>query len=360
MKKKLKKPSVPKVLNRRGGREKAAEDKLSNALSSVPRITNETVTEHREEVLSSARKYIYPLQHSKHRIVRISIGLLITVAVAFLAFCGVSLYKFQSTSGFIYDVTRVLPFPVAKAGDSWVSYESYLFELRRNMHYYHTQQQADFNTKSGRDQLARLKKQAMAEVIQAAYVKQLAKKEGVTVSTQQVKNQVALVRNQNRLGNNERVFKEVLEEFWGWSQSDFERELRQELLQQAVVAKLDTATNQRADAALAQLRSGEDFAKVATATSEDPATKTNGGQFANPITPNDRNLAPTVTDALFKLKQGQTSDLINTGYTLEILKVTEINAKDRRASHIQFIFQPIKIYVDPVQKKNPPKHYIKV
>src|SRR5687768_1307391 len=116
MKKKLKKPNVPKLLKRRG---KATEDKkFSDALSSVPRITNETVTEHREEVLSSARKYIYPLQHSKHSIVRISIGILAAVAIAFLAYCSVSLYKFQATSGFIYDVTRVLPFPVAKAGDS--------------------------------------------------------------------------------------------------------------------------------------------------------------------------------------------------------------------------------------------------
>jgi hypothetical protein len=282
------------------------------------------------------------------------------VVIAFLVFCGVSLYKLQSTSGFIYDVTRVLPFPVAKAGDSWVSYESYLFELRRNMHYYHTQQQADFTTPSGRDQLKRLKKQAMTEVIQAAYVKKLAKQNNVSVSTQQVKNQVELVRNQNRLGNNERVFKEVLKEFWDWSQADFERELRQELLQQAVVAKLDTSTNQRANGALKRLQAGEDFAKVATETSEDPATKAAGGQFTNPITPNDRNLAPAVTDALFKLKAGQTSGLINTGYTLEILKVAEVNAKDRKAAHIQFIFQPIKLYVDPVQQKYPPKHYIKV
>ena len=53
---------------------------------------------------------------------------------------------FQSTSGFIYDVSLVVPFPVAKAGPNWVSYESYLFELRRNMHYYQTQQQANMGS----------------------------------------------------------------------------------------------------------------------------------------------------------------------------------------------------------------------
>src|ERR1039458_1937006 len=51
-------------------RTKSPEEKVSDALSNVPRITNETVIDHREEALSSARKYIYPLQHSKHLLAR--------------------------------------------------------------------------------------------------------------------------------------------------------------------------------------------------------------------------------------------------------------------------------------------------
>ncbi len=33
----------------------------------MPRITTETIAAHREEVIGKARKYIYPLQHSKNR-----------------------------------------------------------------------------------------------------------------------------------------------------------------------------------------------------------------------------------------------------------------------------------------------------
>ena len=145
-------------------RAKAPEDKVTDALSNVPRITTETVEEHREEVLSSARKYIYPLQHSKHSVVRISVGILLAVLLAFFAYCGLALYKFQSTNGFIYGVTKVIPFPVAKVGPTWVSYESYLFELRRNMHYYHTQQQTNFSTPGGQVQLKHLRQQAMLKL----------------------------------------------------------------------------------------------------------------------------------------------------------------------------------------------------
>lgn len=356
----MKKPKKPKFMKRPLRRAKDTEEKVADAIRSVPRITNETVAEHREEVLGSARKYIYPLQHSKHSVVRISLGLLITVLVVFLVYCGLALYKFQSTGGFIYDVTRVLPFPVAKAGPNWVSYESYLFELRRNMHYYHTQQMANFNDKGGKEQLKHLKEQAMDQVVRDAYVKQLAKQNNVTVSMRDVDNEVELVRNQNRLGNNNRVFKEVLSEFWGWSEDDFRRELKQELLQQAVVSKLDTTAHKRAEDTLKQLQGGADFGTVASQVSDDLSTKGSGGQWPSPVTPGDRNYPPAVTSELFKLQPNQISPIINTGFTLEILKALDNGTTARRGAHIQFVFQDIGAYVQPLEKKQPPKHYIKV
>src|SRR5579863_937069 len=144
------KPKLPKSLSRPLRRAKGAEERVTEALQGVPRITNETVAQHREAVLSSARKYIYPLQHSKHRVVRTSITLLAVTLIIFFAYCTAALYKFHSTSGFIYGVTQVVPFPVAKAGSSWISYESYLFELRRNMHYYQTQQPTNFSNSDGK------------------------------------------------------------------------------------------------------------------------------------------------------------------------------------------------------------------
>lgn len=358
--KRLKKPKLPKKLPKVPlKRTMTDEERLSEALQTVPRITNETVGEHREEVLSSARKYIYPLEHSKHRVVRISLLLLTLVLIGFMAFITLSLYKFQSTSAFVHNVTRIVPFPAAKAGDDWVSYEAYLFELRRNMHYYRTQQQTDFASKDGQAQLKLLKRQAMSEVVQDAYVKQLAKKHGVSVSNQAVTNQVNLVRQQNRLGHNQQVFRDVLKEFWGWSEADFRRELRQQLLQQAVVARLDTATKIKAQAALANLRAGGDFAKLAGELSEDPVTKVNGGQYAQTITPGEREIPPAVTAAIFRLKPGQVSDVINTGYTLEIIRLNELNGSNAKAAHIQFNLESIAEYVKPLQDKHPSRQFIR-
>lgn len=344
------------ISKRRG---KTAEEKVDEAISTVPRITNETVEEHREEVLSSARKYIYPLEHSKHSIVRITLAILGVVVISFFVITTLSLYKFQSTGGFMYDVTRIIPFPVAKAGNSWVSYESYLFELRRNMHYYQTQQDANFNTKDGKEQLQRLKKQAMSQAVQDAYVKQLAAENDVSVSNKQVETQLELVREQNRLGSNDRVFKDVLNEFWGWDESDFKRVLKQQLLKQAVVAELDSSTRQRANDALSRLNSGEDFAKVASEVSDDVTTKAAGGAFPTAITANTREVPPILTAALLKLQPGQISGIINPGYTLEIVKVNENNAGSIKAAHIQFNLKDITVFVKPYQAKHTSNQFIR-
>ena len=53
------------------------ETDQSQVAENAARITNETVAEHREEVIGKARKYIYPLSHSKHKIIVISISLFI-------------------------------------------------------------------------------------------------------------------------------------------------------------------------------------------------------------------------------------------------------------------------------------------
>ncbi|MFI5275451.1 MAG: peptidylprolyl isomerase [Candidatus Saccharimonadales bacterium] len=352
---KLPKPRVPRLLGR-----SEPESKLTEAIESLPRITNETVAEHREELLRGARKYIYPLKHTKHRVVVVSVSLLITAAVLFFAYTILALYRFQSSSTFVYYVTQVLPFPVAKAGPEFVAYENYLFELRHYMHYYQTQQQVNFNSSAGQQQLNAFKKQAIQQVVQDAYVKQLAAKYNVSVSDQEVNNEVTLLRQQNRLGSSDQEFADVLKEFWGWSVNDFKRELKSQLLAQKVVSKLDTGTYARANSALQQLQNGADFNNVAKQVSDDTTTKDNGGQYGYVVSSTDQNLPPQVISELFKLSPGQTSGIINTGYTLEIVKVISVTNGKAQAAHIAFNFQPITSYVAPLQAQKKPHYYIHV
>lgn len=335
-------------------RRPSKKTRLDEAIEGIPRITNETVAEHREAVLSSARKYIYPLQHSIHRIVTISVALFVVLIVAFFVYCLLALYRFHTTSTFVYRITQVVPFPIVKAGPHFIAYENYLFELRHYMHYYETQQKVDFGSTAGKQQLESFRKIALSNVIDDAYIKELAAKSKVSVTNQEVNNEIDLVRRQNKLGSSDRVFADVLKEFWGWSVDDFKRELKQQLLAQKLVSTLDTDTHRRAESALAQLQSGGDFAAIAKQISEDQTTKPNGGDYGFQIDKSNRDLPPQVIDALFLLKQGQVSSVINTGSTLEIVKVNSVSGDKVQASHISFSFKNLDTFLDPIRKKEKP------
>ncbi len=341
-------------------RKAEPEAKLHEAIENLPRITNETVAEHREQLLRGSRKYIYPLEHNRHRIIVISVWILSAAVVAFFTYTGLALYKLQSSSTFAYYLTLAFPFPVAKAGPSFVSYENYLFELRHYTHYYQTQQGVNFSSDAGKKQLTAFKKQAMQQVVDDAYVKQLASKYHVSVSDQEVNNQVQLVRQQNRLGSSDQEFADVLKQFWGWSVDDFKRELKTQLLAQKVVATLDTGTLARANIVEAQLHRGANFAKLAKKYSDDAATSRNGGEYAGVIDSTNQDVPPQVLNELMNLKPGQLSSVINTGYSLEIDKVLSNKNGKIRAAHIVFNFQPINNYVKPLRAQEKPAIFIRV
>lgn len=340
---------------------KAAREARKNVTTKVvvPYITNETVAEHREQVLKGARKYIYPLQHSKHRIVVISTSIFIASVIALLTYSALALYKFQSTSTFVYRITQVLPFPIARVEGDMVSYESYLFELRHYIHYYETQQKLSFKTPEGQQQLDDYKKRALESVVDSAYIKKLAKENNVSISSREVDAQIAIVREQNRLGTSSQVFEDVLRDFWGWSLQDFKRSLRQQMLTRKVVSKLDIGAHAKINAAQTELSNGVSFADVAKKYSMEQSTKDTGGEYSGLIDKSNRDISALVTAAIFSLKPGEVSGIIDTGYTLEIVKLNGLEGDKARASHIQVNLKNVDDFLKPLKDKHKARLYIK-
>lgn len=334
------------------------------ALEDVPKITTENIGEHREEVLKGARKYIYPLAHSKRRIITVTASVMVVAIVALLSYVSLALYRYYQFNTFVYRVTQVVPFPIAKAGSHYVAYENYLFELRHYVHYYQSQQQRDF---AGADhgQLLQFRRQALDDVINQAYVKQLAGQNHVGVSDKEVSTRLSEVRAQNRLGGNNKVFQDVLSSYWGWSINDFRRSLKQEILAEKVAAKLDNGANARAQEALRQLKSGSDFVTLAKAVSEDPSAKNNGGDYGASFNKTNPNIPPEVISALFGMQVNQFSDVIlaspvlaNDGPTLQIVKLTGRSGDNVTAQHMVFYIQDISSDIKPLKAQKPAHSYV--
>ena len=331
-------------------------------LKDIPKITTETIGGHREEVLSGARRYIYPLQHSKHRIVVITTIIIIFTLLAFLAYSAAALYRLYHYNTFLYRITQVAPFPIARTGGTYVNYENYLFELRHYIHYYENKQQNKFG---GQQQILTFRKQALEDVISNAYVKILADKNKVKVTDKEIDSQIAAVRNQNRLGSNDKVFADVLQDYWGWSITDFKRSLKEQMLATKVAAKLDTATAVKAEGFLKHAKSGTDFGQLAKEAS-DASDKENGGDYGFGITKTNPNVPPEVIDQLFKLQPGEVSDIIlasrtdvSRPNTLEIVKVNQSDGTTVNAQHISFNLKDISIYIDELKKTQPVKTYVR-
>lgn len=338
---------------------KKDDDSLS-ASSKLPYITNETVAEHREEVLSGARKYIYPLQHSKRKIVWLSLSIFALTLVFFVVYSILNLYRFQSTSTFTYRITQIIPFPIARAEGRFVSYESYLFELRRNINYYEKQQKVNFATEEGKQQLGEIKKQALDQVINDAYVKQLADKNNITVSSAELEQEMDVITKQDRLGSDSKVLEDVLRDFWGWSINDFRRAYKQQILSRKVVEKLDTEASGRAEKALSDLKSGRDFAEVVNEYSDDEETKASGGDYGQDITPSMKEFPAKVTDTIFSQQAGEFSGIINADYSLEIVKTLSLENGKARAAHVQIKFKDVSSFVDDLKSKSPPSKYVSI
>ena len=76
-----------------------------------------------------------------------------------------------------------------------------------------------------------------------------------------------------------------------------------------------------AKAALAKLKKGEKFDKLASTLSEDTGTKAKGGELG--WVRSDANLVAPFMEAMKKLKKGETSELVKTEFGFHILRVDD-------------------------------------
>ena len=150
------------------------------------RITTETIDRHREQILAGGRRFKYPIQYAKHKLV-INAILISLVALFALVFVGWwQLYPSQNTSEFMYKVTKFIPVPVAYVDGQPVLYSDYLMKCLGSMHYAQQIEQTNFKTDSGKEQIKYIKQKAMSDSVADAYGAKLAIKMKIIVSEKEV------------------------------------------------------------------------------------------------------------------------------------------------------------------------------
>ncbi len=251
------------------------------------RITNDNISEHREDILAKGRKLKYPMQYSKKRLIVISIVVVVAAVTTFGLWLNNALYKQQQTGDFFFSVTKILPLNVASVDGQPVRYQDYLRRLRADVHYYLNHEHRSFNSDEGEVELNYHKRKDLDVAEKAAYVEYLAEQNDISVSMDEVDAEIAAMREAN--GETEEGLISTLESYYGWSMSDYRLTTHDQMLEQAVSYAIDNEAKETADEVLEQLQAGADFSVVAGNGTSGDTTQQTGSVSSAQTLPNVQN-----------------------------------------------------------------------
>ena len=324
------------------------------------RITNDTVEEHRKRVLAGGRKFKYPIQYSRHKLV---INTVIISALALILVLIVGwwqLYPRQNTSEFAYRVVAVIPLPAADVNGEKVRYSDYLMKLRSAEHYLRQKEKATLTGDDGERQISYLKQQAMNDTIADTYAAQIARSKDIVISDEELQ---AFLRSQRQSEDgeiSERTYYAVIKDYYNWSADEYAHTMRAKLLRQKVSYEIDDSARAVATTAgkLVATAGDKPWAVVVQENAKSLVGVTYGASGMVPRTNQDGGLAVQAA----KLKKGQVSlpvtSLNGDGYYI----IRLVDSSDTQVSY-EFIKIPLSTFqrqLDALYDDNKVKAYIDV
>ena len=211
-----------------------------------PKTEREKVEERREEVLAHGRKFKYPLQYAKHRLM-INTVIVALVALILMVVAGwAMLFKFQDTGDMIYRVTQVLPIPVAEVEGTKVRYSDYLMIYRSNL-ITAEQQGGQLGTGEDADNVRQLYKQAaLYSAVEYTYALKLGHELNLTVSDEEVDKAFDEHRKVGGVERSEEGFLKILRDNFGMNKSEYRRMLYLTLMRSKVAQAVDDPAREQA------------------------------------------------------------------------------------------------------------------
>ena len=242
----------------------------------------EKVEERREEVLSRGRKFKYPLQYAKHRLVINTVIIAVVGAVLLVVAGWAALYKFQDMGDIMYRSSWVVPVPVAQVDGKNVRFSDYLMTARSSLTA--LDQQSAFDAKEEDFEAVEngYKRQALTQAEELTYALKLGEELELTVSDEEV---AAAFDEHRRVGGAERSeesFLKVLNTNFGLSKDEYNRMLYLSLMKSKVAEKIDEEAGKTAKKVEQILReNGGDFQAAKDALGEKVEFATTGGLIDN-------------------------------------------------------------------------------
>ena len=275
---------------------------LSKKEDQDKKTEKEKVEERREEILAKGRKFKYPLQWTRHRIVVNTI--LITLVVFAMIFVGgwLALYRIGMTNELLFNITKVVPLSVASVDGESVRFSDYLMLYRSSMTSIERQSGSQFDEESFNELRAEYKRSALTEAEKYAYATKLARELNITVSEEEVATEFDRHLKIGGVDRSEEGFIKIIQDNFGLDKGEYERMLYLTLLKAKVEMEIDKTANQtaaRVETILAE--NGNDYQAVAEQLGSEIIYEETGGLV------DSKNIDGGRASEAMKLEPGESS-----------------------------------------------------
>lgn len=320
------------------------------------RITNDTVAKHREQILAGGRRFKYPVQYARHKLV-VNAIIISLVSIVILAGLGFQqLYFAQNSSDFMYRITQLLPVPVATVANEPVRYSDYLVNYRGSEHYLRKYDEVKMDSEDGRRQLEGIKRYALNTAETNAYAAKIAREKGLKITEKEIDDEIATKRNTANGQISQETYDASTRMLYGWAPSDYRQAIRMSLLRAKVAFAVDDKAKTRADQATSLIAAGKDLAATAQEMGEGITVQSPGLVDATSSF-NGLNVS-----SVAKLEQGKISGVLKSatdnGYYF--VRVTQ---KTDTQVNFEFIHIPLQQFSEDfakLKKSNQIHEFIKV
>jgi len=333
--------------------------KQRNAQQHSARITNETVAEHRERILAGGRRFKYPVQYARHRLVINTIIISVVALLAITVFVWWQLYPQQNSSTLFYRITRVLPLPVASVDDQSVRYSDYLVGYRSQAHYLEFKEGINLGSAENKPQVDYIKRKAMDDAVADAYAQKLARQYNISITDTQI-DQALERQRQSRDGTaSKETYDAIIRDHFDWTPEEAREVTARKLLTQEVAYHIDNQANRQKETLEKILTTQTDFEKIAVELGGSGDAKVTA--TITPLVPSN-NQDGGLAVAAAGLKKGEMSPVIKStsGDGYYVVKLLDSDSTGR----ISYAYVRIPLTVFSVQlsevKQGKVKEYISV
>jgi parvulin-like peptidyl-prolyl isomerase len=325
------------------------------------RITNETVAEHRERILAGGRRFKYPMQYARHRLVFTTIVITLVAFLLIILAGWWQLYSVQNTSTFFYRVTRVLPVPVASVDSEPVKYGDYLMYYNSSAHYLKQSEQVNLSSKDGQRQNDHIKRKSMDIAIANTYAQKLAAELNIKVTQERIDQ----VTDDDRNTSTGRISQETYDasalNILGWSPSEYRHDTKNRLIRQDVAYAIDSAAKKQQEKAtlLIQQDKNIDFEALAKVLGGEGSAKVTAG--ISGLVPRTNQDGGLTTTALTLEKGGISSPVrTSTGDGYYFVKLLEKTDSQVSYAYVRIPLTEFNNRLEQLRKDNKIKEYIAI